>query len=120
MRTVSMYRRWAVMLLALFVFFNLTACTLSPKNPSEVLFYSKYNIAGIYKSIALLREADRITKSEGVAFFEKANEAESAVMTAQVALEAGDKATFAEKMAVASKLLLTVQNQLNEKMRTEK
>lgn len=120
MRTVSMYRHWAVMLLALFVFFNLTACTLAPKNPSETALMSTYSLVGVYKSIALLREADRITKAEGIALFDKANEAEVALRTARIALDAGDQATFSEKMAVASRLLLAVEQQLNEKARTEK
>lgn len=120
MRTVSMYRHWAVMLLALFVFFNLTACTLAPKNPSETALMSTYSLVGVYKSIALLREADRITKAEGIALFDKANEAEVALRTARIALDAGDQATFSEKMAVASRLLLAVEQQLNEKARNEK
>ena len=108
---------YAVLILSLFVFFNFTACTLAPKNPSESALMSTYTLVGVYKSIALLREADRITKAEGIALFDKANEAEVALRTARIALDAGDQATFAERMAVASRLLLAVEQQLNERSR---
>lgn len=112
--------RCVAWMIALFVFFNLTACTIAPKNPSESALMSTYTLVGVYKSIALLREADRITKAEGVALFDKANEAEIALRTARIALDAGDQATFAERMAVASRLLLAVEQQLNEESRGEK
>lgn len=111
---------YAVFILLFFVFFNFTACTLAPKNPSESALMSTYTLVGVYKAIALLRESERITKAEGMDLFDKANEAEMALRTARIALDAGDQATFAERMAVASRLLLAVEQRLNEKSRGEK
>lgn len=118
MRAVQMNSNaYAVLILSLFVFFNITACTLAPKNPSESAFMATHALIGVHKSIALLRESGRITKTEGLALFDKANEAEVALSTARIALDAGDKATFAERMAVANRLLLEVDRIINERLR---
>lgn len=95
---------------------NLSGCgALQPRTPSEVAFESTHSLTGFYRSIAMLREAKRITKEEARDLYVKADKAETALKTARISLEFSDKNTAQQNMLVANRLLLDIDTFLKSK-----
>lgn len=112
MTIINRYHTMAMAWLILTVAFGITACAVQPKNPSETALMATYALTGVYQSIATLREAGRLTKEDGEELLAQADEAETALHTARIALSAGDQATYSEKILVANRLLLAIEQQL--------
>lgn len=115
MTNANRYHTMAVAWLILAVAFSITSCAVQPKNPSETALMATYALTGVYQSIATLRKADRLTQEDGQKLLVQADEANTALHTARIALTAGDQATYAAQIMVANRLLLAIEQQLQQR-----
>lgn len=96
--------------------FGVTGCTaLQNKTPTETAFEATHTITGFYRSIARLRDSERITKEVGHDLYAKVDRAEMALKTARIALSFDDKKTAQANMFEANRLLLEIDKFIKSK-----